>query len=148
MRSRPATIPGGAVIAALAITLAIARHQPTQALVPQQHPSTTIAGLETARIRPNVYVIFGAGANVTVQAGEDGLVLVDSGSTGMAEALLQAVRAISLRPIRLIVNTSAEPDHVGGNAVLSAGGTPLSPDPFSRESRATLLAHENVLLRM
>src|SRR5215208_7082264 len=41
------------------------------------------APLETIQIRPNVYVIFGAGANVTVQVGADGLVLVDSGSTEM-----------------------------------------------------------------
>ena len=55
------------------------------ALRAQQHPSTITAGLETIQIRPNVYVIFGAGANVTVHVGEDGLVLVDSGSSEMAD---------------------------------------------------------------
>jgi glyoxylase-like metal-dependent hydrolase (beta-lactamase superfamily II) len=148
MPSRSTTFGGGALIAALAIAQAALLHQPIGSLHAQQHPSTTIAGLETLRIRPNVSVIFGAGANVTVHNGEDGLVLVDSGSTDIAGTLLEAVRAISPRPIRLIVNTSADADHVGGNGTLAAGGTPLSPDPFSRERRATVLAHENVLLRM
>src|SRR5438132_1578777 len=77
-----------------------------------------------------------------------GLVLVDSGSSEMADKLLEAVRSISHRPIRLIVNTSADADHVGGHARLSRAGAPVSPDPFARENRATVLAHENALLRM
>ena len=100
----------------------------------QQHPSTITAGLETIQIRPNVYVIFGAGANVTVHVGEDGLVLVDSGSGDRADELLNALRLISPRPIRLIINTSADADHVGGNAVIGSAGVPVSPDPFARET--------------
>ena len=76
-------------------------------------------------------MIFGAGANVTVHVGEDGLVLVDSGSAEMADALLEAVKAISPRPVRLIINTSADVDHVGGNAVIGGAGIALSPDPFA-----------------
>jgi glyoxylase-like metal-dependent hydrolase (beta-lactamase superfamily II) len=113
----------------------------------QQHPSTQKAGLETIQIRPNVHVIFGAGANVTVHTGEDGMVLVDTGSTDAAPRLLEAVKAVSPKPIRLIVNTSADPDHVGGNAVLGEAGVSLSPDPFN-DTRATVLSHENVLTRM
>jgi glyoxylase-like metal-dependent hydrolase (beta-lactamase superfamily II) len=114
----------------------------------QQHPSTISAGLETIQIRPNVYVIFGAGANVTVHVGDDGLVLDDSGSSDTAETLLKTVKLLSPRPIRLIINTSADADHVGGNAVIGGAGVPISPDPFARENHATVLAHENVLLRM
>jgi glyoxylase-like metal-dependent hydrolase (beta-lactamase superfamily II) len=114
----------------------------------QQHPSSTKAGLETLQIRPNVHVIFGAGANVIVHAGEDGLVLVDSGSTDKAPALLEAIKAISSQPIRVIINTGADLDHVGGNAILGGAGVGLTPDPFSAGSHATVLAHENVLLRL
>jgi glyoxylase-like metal-dependent hydrolase (beta-lactamase superfamily II) len=108
----------------------------------------SVSGLETIQIRPNVYAIFGAGGNVVVHVGADGLVLVDSGSADMADKLLQAVKAISPRPIRLIVNTSADADHVGGNGVLGDAGVSLSTDPFSQESHASVLAHENVLLKM
>ena len=100
------------------------------------------------QIRPNVHVIFGAGGNVTVHEGEDGLVVVDTGSGEMARTLLDAIRAISPRPIRVVINTSADLDHVGGNAVIGGAGVGLSPDPFADGDHATVLAHENVLLRL
>jgi len=118
------------------------------ALLAQQHPSTTRAGLESIQIRPNVHVIFGAGGNVTVHVGEDGIVVVDSGSAETARSLLDAIKAISSRPIRMIVNTSADLDHVGGNAIVGGEGIGLSPDPFGDGNHATVLAHENVLLRL
>ena len=85
---------------------------------------------------------------MTVHVGEDGLVLVDSGLTEMADALLKAVTSISPRRVRLIINTSADVDYVGGNAVIGGAGISLSPDPFALENHATVLAHENVLRRM
>ncbi|MBI4888154.1 MAG: MBL fold metallo-hydrolase [Acidobacteria bacterium] len=116
-------------------------------VVAQQHPADT-APFETIQIRSNVYVIFGGGANVTVHAGEDGLILVDAGSAAAADRVLAAVKAISTRPIRFIISTSADPDHVGGNDALAKAGKAVNPDGFSEEDRATVLAHENVLLRM
>ena len=104
--------------------------------------------LETIQIRPNAYVIFGAGGNVAVHIGEDGVILVDSGSTAMAVKVLQAVKAITDRPIRMIINTSADLDHVGGNVAVGRAGVAINPDSFSDEEHATVLAHENVLLRM
>jgi glyoxylase-like metal-dependent hydrolase (beta-lactamase superfamily II) len=119
------------------------------ALRAQQHPASTHGGLEIIQIRPTVHVVFGAGANVTVHSGEDGLVLVDSGATDMADALLAVLKTISPKPVRLIVNTSADADHVGGNETVAGSGIGLSPDPFSPGgNQATILAHENVMLRM
>src|ERR1044071_7170385 len=79
-----------------------------------QAPRTAAAatGLETIKVRDNVYAIFGAGSNITVHVGEDGLILVDSGSSASAEQVVAAVKAISAQPIRLIINTSADMDHV------------------------------------
>ena len=104
--------------------------------------------LDTLQIRPNVWVIFGAGGNVTMHVGEDGVLLVDSGSEAMADRTLAAVRAITNAPIRMIINTSADPDHVGGNDKVGAAGVPINPDSFTDEERATVLSHENVLQRM
>ncbi len=132
----------------VALVLALVGSQWTGGVLAQQHPSSTRAGFETIQIRPNVYVVFGAGGNVTVHVGEDGLVVVDSGTTEAADRLLEAVRAISRQPIRLIINTSADADHIGGNDVLGSTGVGLSPDPFAAGNHATVLAHENVLLRM
>jgi glyoxylase-like metal-dependent hydrolase (beta-lactamase superfamily II) len=106
------------------------------------------APLETIQIRANVFVIFGAGGNVTVHVGDDGAILVDSGSAAAGEQVLAAVRAITPQPIRLIVNTSADRDHTGANHIVARAGVPIVPDSFSDERRAAVLAHENVLLRM
>src|SRR5262249_56804550 len=86
--------------------------------------------LDTVQIRENVWVIFGAGGNVTVHVGEDGVMLVDSGSEPMAEKTLEAVRAITKAPIRMIINTSADAEHVGGNDKVGATGVPINPDNF------------------
>ena len=119
-------------------------------LAAQQRPAARAdsAALDTIQIRDNVWVIFGAGGNVTVHVGEDGVMLVDSGSEPMAEKTLEAVRAITKAPIRMIINTSADPEHVGGNDKLGAAGVAINPDNFSDQEHATVLAHENVLQRM
>jgi len=117
----------------------------------QQRPAARAVDsgtLDTIQIRQNVWVIFGAGGNVTVHLGEDGVILVDSGSEAMAEKTLEAVRAITKAPIRMIINTSADPEHVGGNDKVGVVGVPINPDNFTDEERATVLAHENVLQRM
>lgn len=106
------------------------------------------AGLETIQVRENVYAIFGAGANVTAHVGEDGVILVDSGSTATAAQLVAAVKAISAKPVRLIVNTSADMDHIGGNEVVGSTGVEMNPDLFADEPHATVLSHENVLTRL
>ena len=105
--------------------------------------------VETIQIRPNVYVIFGGGANVTVHVGGDGIILIDSGSADLANQVLAAVKAISSRPVRLIINTNADADHVGGNEVLAKAGFAINPNAFNAGTRqAGVVAHENVLNRM
>src|SRR6267142_2289476 len=107
----------------------------------QQRPAARAVDsgtLDTIQIRQNVWVIFGAG----------GVILVDSGSEAMAEKTLEAVRAITKAPIRMIINTSADLEHVGGNDKVGVVGVPINPDNFTDEERATVLAHENVLQRM
>ena len=68
----------------------------------------------------------------------------------MADRLLEAIKAITAAPIRMIINTSADADHAGGNATIAGAGTTMinRGDLFSAEDTATVLAHENVLLRM
>lgn len=132
----------GAVFGALLLLRA-----ETGAQSPAATPSTD-QQLDTVQIRSNVWVIFGAGGNVTVHVGEDGVILVDSGSEASAARTLAAVQAITKAPIRMIISTSADPEHVGGNDKVGAAGMPINPDNYTDEERATVLAHENVLQRM
>ena len=115
--------------------------------------------LDVVQIRPNFHVIAGAGGNIVVQTGPDGVILVDSGRTAMADKVLAAVQKITPLPIRYIINTSMDADHVGGNDRLAraglsilpgavAAGAGLNDDLVSNSGRASVLAHENVLTRM
>jgi len=116
-------------------------------LLAQQRPYDD-PPFETIQIRPNVYVIFGAGANVTAHVGDDGIIVVDSGTMAMADKVLETVRRLSTRPIRYVINTSADADHIGGNDALARAGRSIMEDAFTDEDRAAIVAHENVLLRL
>jgi cyclase len=122
----------------------------------QQGPA---GDLEVVQLRPNFYVIGGAGGNVVVQTGPEGVILVDSGSTAMADKVLATIRRLTPLPIRYIINTGMDADHVGGNEKLSkaglsilpgavAAGAGLGDDLVSNAGAASVLAHENVLTRM
>jgi cyclase len=122
----------------------------------QQAPAND---LDVVQLRPNFYVIGGAGGNVLVETGPEGVILVDSGSTEMADRVLATIRRLTPLPIRYIINTTMDADHVGGNEKLSkaglsilpgavAAGAGLSDDLVSNSGAASVLAHENVLTRM
>jgi glyoxylase-like metal-dependent hydrolase (beta-lactamase superfamily II) len=145
-----------AVAAGLSLHGSAPRAVAPQATVAQQGKR---GGLEVVQLRPNFYVISGAGGNIVVQTGPDGVILVDSGSTAMADDVLATIRRLTPLPIRYIINTSMDPDHVGGNDALTraglsilpgavAAGGGLSDDLVSNSGRASVLAHENVLTRM
>ncbi|HMF02795.1 MAG TPA: MBL fold metallo-hydrolase [Terriglobia bacterium] len=84
--------------------------------------------LEVLRIRPNFYVISGAGGNISVQTGPDGTVLVDAGSVEAADRVVAAIKKTTEQPIRYIINTSADAGHVGGNGTLSRAGRSIYAD--------------------
>src|SRR5438552_9730116 len=82
-------------------------------------------GLEILEVRPSFFVIAGAGANIGVQVGEDGVVAVDAGPAADAPAVLAAIKRISAKPIRYVIDTGPDTDHVGGNEALSKAGEKL-----------------------
>src|SRR5580698_8119255 len=83
------------------------------------------ANLEVLQLRPNFYMIAGAGGNIGVQVGVDGVVVVDSGSAANADAVVAAIKKVTTQPIRYVINTSADPDHVGGNVIVAKAGQTL-----------------------
>jgi glyoxylase-like metal-dependent hydrolase (beta-lactamase superfamily II) len=113
--------------------------------------------LDVVQVRPDFYMIAGAGGNVAAHIGPAGVVLVDSGSAQMADAVLSAVRRLTTRPIRYVINTGAGADHVGGNDKLAKAGQTIlgfqgssgvSEEVYTSGGAASLLAHENVYTRM
>ena len=109
--------------------------------------------IEVLQIQPNFYVIAGAGGNIGVQIGQDGVVVVDTGTAAKSDQVLAQIQKLTKQPIRYIINTNADPDHVGGNEKLSAAGQSVIPtgglnDIASAGGRAVIFAEEHVLSRM
>jgi glyoxylase-like metal-dependent hydrolase (beta-lactamase superfamily II) len=102
-------VPGTIARVAAALVTAVG-------LVAQPPPGTN---LEVLQVRPNFYMIAGAGGNIGFQVGADGVVVVDSGSASSADAVVAAIKKVTTQPIRYVINTSADPDHVGGNEAIS-----------------------------
>ena len=126
----------------------------------QSQPPAGAGGVEALQIRPNVYMLAGAGANVVVHLGWMGAVLVDAGSANMSDEVLAAIQRITDQKIRFIINTTADADHVGGNAALARAGRTLlrynvtngggfaGNDFQTNRGAAGIMAQENVLTRM
>jgi cyclase len=111
--------------------------------------------LDVLEVRPSLFVIAGAGANVTVQVGEDGVVVVDAGSAAGAPAVLAAIKRLSSKPIRYVIDTGPDADHVGGNETIATAGEKLfggsnlgGGAPNLADSMAPILSAEGVLRHM
>jgi cyclase len=146
----------GAATAAAALSAVVAITGMTDAIgVARAQQSTEEAGgLEVLQLRPNFYMIVGAGGNIGVQVGPDGVVVVDAGSAAKADAVVAAIKRRADRPIRYVIDTSADADHVGGNEPISKAGETLfnlnSPTAtaMTNGGAATILSAEKVLSRM
>jgi len=103
--------------------------------------------VEVLHVQGNVWLIAGAGGNIAVQAGDQGLLIVDTGDSRFEQAILTAIQSISDQPIRYIINTSMAEQHVGGNAILAPlpGG---QTDGQGQGSRINVIAQENLLFGM
>ena len=100
------------------------------AVRPAAQPAPAGAGeLKTVRVQGSVYMIVGAGANIAVQIGDNGVFVVDTGAAAYTDRVLAAIRELSKKDIRWIVNTTLDPDHVGGNEKISKAGRTVQREP-------------------
>jgi cyclase len=142
---RPACVRAAArsTLVALALLLTV------PALAQQDFDNVEI---QTLKVRDNIYMLVGAGGNITVQIGEEGVLVVDTQYAALSGRILEAIRALSDAPLRYIINTHHHPDHTGGNAPLRAAGQTVTGGNiiFAGEvsQGAQIIAHENVLMRL
>jgi cyclase len=138
-----------AVVSALLLALWIGSPGGPKVLLAQDQAGSEV---EVLQIRPNFYLVAGAGGNIAVQLGENGAVVVDSGSAPLADESLAAIKKITNKPIRFIINTSADADHVGGNGKFAQAGRSLLPNSgfvtADNAGAAAILAQDHVLYRM
>jgi cyclase len=101
---------------------------------------------EVRHVQGNVYMFASTLGNVTIQVGKDqghdGVLLVDTGPAQLRETILAEIRRLSDEPVRFIVNTSMDQDHIGSNEVL------LKPSrAIQVQAEVALFAQDNVLQR-
>lgn len=90
--------------------------------------------VSTIPVTDNIYMLQAKGGNVGVIVGADSILVIDSDYAEMSESLHAAVKKLSDKPMRFLVNTHWHGDHVGGNVH-------FGPD-------TNIVAHENVRQRM
>ncbi len=105
-------------------------------------------------VQGGVSMLVGAGGNIAVQAGEQGELMVDSGSASRTKALLAQLKTLSDKPLKYIVDTSVDADHTGGNVEIANLNGPLASLPVQNTPGSTLtqsvqvIAQDNVYQRM
>jgi glyoxylase-like metal-dependent hydrolase (beta-lactamase superfamily II) len=118
---------------------------------PPQPPPRSAIHLQ--RVRGNVFMLSGAGGNITIDVGNEGVLLVDTGLPEKTDQVLAELAKISDKPIRYVIDTHLDPDHTGGNEKIAklgqtiAGGDVTNLTDDAREG-AKVIARQNVLDRM
>jgi glyoxylase-like metal-dependent hydrolase (beta-lactamase superfamily II) len=90
--------------------------------------------IKVTKVAGNVFMLEGEGGNIAVSVGEDGIVVVDDQYAPLADRIQAALKDISDKPIRFIINTHYHADHVGGNEYF--------------QKQAPIIAHDNVRKRL
>jgi len=105
-------------------------------------------------VQGTVYVLTGDGGNITLQVGEDGVLLVNTGQVALTDKVLAAIRTLSDKPLHYLINTDDDEDNVVGNESIAkvgrtiAGGNVVGNIGESAGSTATVIAYQTVLDRM
>jgi cyclase len=99
-----------------------------------QSPALSDVEIKVTKVAGSVYMLQGVGGNIGASVGDDGIVLVDDETAPLAEKIQAALRVISDKPVRFVINTHYHGDHIGGNAY------------FKRQ--APVIAHDNVRQRL
>jgi cyclase len=125
--------------------------------VPSLAAEPESGGLDVVQVRPNFYMIAGAGGNISVQIGQDGVVLVDAGTEAAADKVVAAIRKLTPLPTRYVIDTGADADHVSGNGRLAKAGQTIFVNALGNANfanamtnggGASIMAHNSVLARM
>src|SRR5216684_534030 len=78
--------------------------------------------IKVSKVAGSVYMLEGSGGNIGVSVGDDGIVIVDDQFAPLAPKIRAALKGITDKPIRFILNTHYHGDHTGGNAEFSKDG--------------------------
>ncbi len=135
------------------LTLIAAALNPANAQQPPAPRNFDDVKIGVLPVQGNVYMLVGAGGNVTVLAGRDGVLVVDAQYAALSPKILAAIRTISKGPIRYLVNTHYHQDHTGGNENIRKAGSTIAGGNVALDIQdaaegAQIIAHDNVMKRM
>jgi glyoxylase-like metal-dependent hydrolase (beta-lactamase superfamily II) len=103
----------------------------------QQPPDFSKVEIKTTRLAPDFYTLEGQGGTISVLTGPDGVLLVDSQFAPLTDKLVAAIRKLSDKPIRFLIDTHVHGDHTGGNENFAKLGVLI----FSRDQLRARLEH-------
>jgi glyoxylase-like metal-dependent hydrolase (beta-lactamase superfamily II) len=111
--------------------------------------------VHSLHVQGNVWMLTGGGVNAAVQIGDEGVLVVDTMASGLADKLVAEIKKLAGdKPIRWIVNTHVDTDHTGGNGKVAEAGESIIAGNFAGQAGqasanfAKILTHENVEARM
>lgn len=96
----------------------------------QQQPDYSKVEIKVTKVSGNVYMLEGMGGNMAAQAGDDGIVLVDAEYAPLADKVRAALKTVSDKPVKYLIDTHWHGDHTNGNAAFG--------------DNAIIIAHDNV----
>ncbi|HXZ68044.1 MAG TPA: MBL fold metallo-hydrolase, partial [Alphaproteobacteria bacterium] len=105
-----------------------------QALAQQQIDFAKVE-IKATDLGHGVYEMEGAGGNLGVFTGPDGVLMVDTEFAPLADKIKAAIAKVSDKPLKFVIDTHWHGDHIGGNELMEKAG-------------AIVIAHENVRSRM
>lgn len=91
--------------------------------------------IKTTKVAEGIYMLEGAGGNIGVSVGDDGVIVIDDQFAPLSPKIQAAITAITKKPIKFVINTHWHGDHTGGNENMANAG-------------AVLVAHDNVRKRL
>lgn len=103
----------------------------------QQPPDFSKVEIKVSKISGNIYMLQGAGGNIAASLGDDGILIVDTEYSPLANKIQAALKGIGItdKPVRFVINTHYHSDHSDGNGAWSAYG-------------ATIMSNENLRKRL
>jgi len=98
-------------------------------------PDFSKVEIKTTGLGNDVYMLEGQGGNITVAVAKDGIIMVDGQYAPLHDKIKAAIAAVSIQPIKYLVNTHYHGDHTGGNELFARDGV-------------TIVAQDNVKIRL